>query len=193
MDEAERMAWDQEPRFVSIAIRTWEHAVAAPGSWGIAASLSQSKRLLPPELTNPIYEALARAESLMLRISEPFPPLRVRLLRSDAPDEHDPVFSFRFGDIVSGWDERLKAALGDRYEGAAQAATQAGFSAGLPAGDFSVGYGYGLKVAEYPGAAVEASADTHRSLLMGRHEPWLPPGFTRDAMSALAGGRGSNR
>jgi hypothetical protein len=57
MDENEIPMWEQEPQFLRWQVRTWEHAALFPESSGLTARVQDSKRMLPEELTAPIYAA----------------------------------------------------------------------------------------------------------------------------------------
>ena len=105
MDNEPRSIWDQEPRFLRWNVATWEHAAHFPQSYGIADSVRNSKRLLPNEVTGPIYAALVQFEEAILRRTEPIPPLKVRLLREVATSTTQSVEAAEFSYSVDIFDD----------------------------------------------------------------------------------------
>lgn len=198
--------WDRVPDLVRLEIATWEHAALVPGSWGRADRVSQLRRLLPHELTNPIYERMARAEALFRRRTEPIPPLQERLARdfdgqnlspqtgrtmSDddyrltLQGEVDELLdaNLSLNDIMPNWDAEVSSALGAK---ANEIARKINFGTlGLPRGEFSVAYGYRFSVWRMKGDLVGPQTATHRALLMGCVGPNLQPSPLRDLLDKL--------
>lgn len=65
-----------------IVFRSWEHEWQTGDKE--APSLASAKRLLPSEITRPIYEVLERWERDLLRSSLPYPPFGVRIRRANS-------------------------------------------------------------------------------------------------------------
>ena len=202
--------WDRVPDLVSLEIATWEHAACALGSRGRANRVADLRRLLPDELTKPIYARMAQAEALFLRRTEPIPPLRERLardfdLRSQASEPgsatvddtapYTPDFldlelrvllpgTLKLNDVVPGWDAGVADALGANATDIARGIHNFA-SLGLPRGEFSVTYGYRLFVRRIPGNRLRPALATHRALLMGCDSSAFQPGPLRDLFDAL--------
>jgi len=199
--------WDRVPDLVSLEISTWEHAACVPRSWGKADRVADLRRLLPDELTKPIYALMAQAEALFLRRTEPIPPFRERLARdfdarsqasepggatADAADSFTLDgelrellrFTQNLGDVVPGWDAGVAAALG--ADAAEIARGIRNFETlGLPRGEFSVAYGYRLSVRRVPGDLLRPALATHSALLIGGASPAFQPGPLRDLSDLL--------
>lgn len=199
--------WGRVPDLVSLEIATWEHAARVPGSYGRADRVADLRRLLPDELTKPIYALLARAEALFLRRTEPIPPFRERLARdfdvrsqASEPGSATAGAADRFtlegelrellpgmrklDDVVPGWDAGVTTALGGD---AADIALLIGnfASHGLLRGEFSVRYGYRLCVRRIPGDLLPSALATHGALLMGGAGPAFQPGPFRNLVDRL--------
>lgn len=202
MAEEQRPVWDQEPYFVCWKVETWEHAALFPKSFGQTARLRDSQRLLPEEITAPIYAALAEEEEAIFRWTEPLPPLRARLLRdinsyllrngegNDGSEASRPFglpnpVARRFNDVVPDWGAKLAQELGARR---AQVERDIHNFAclGIPRGDFSIWYGYRIYLNIIPGRYFrDPRAETHQSLLMGCSESLWQPGTMRDVSDSL--------
>jgi hypothetical protein len=193
--------WDEEPNFLCWTIKTWEHAARSSDSSGATLRVRDSQRLLPNEITAPIYAALAGLEETILRLTEPFPPFEARLLRetldfvpSDGVEldvsrsltfiyQEDTLFRKRLSEVVPDWDAKVAAALG---AGANEVNEKiSSFAAdGIPRGEFPVSYGYRIDYRLIKGLNAGRNAETHRSLLMGCNESVCQPGFRRDVLDA---------
>jgi hypothetical protein len=55
-----------------IVFRSWEHEWVTGDRY--ASSVSNARRVLPKDISAPIYSLLERLETLLLRESLPFPP-----------------------------------------------------------------------------------------------------------------------
>jgi len=192
MIEGSSSLWDREPVFVRWRVATWEHAALHPKSHGFTSRLRESQRLLPEDMTAPIYALLAEAEALVARITEPVPPFDARLLRDvDADDggrnlneQVDRLFSQNFRDIMPNWSVEVAKAIGtNRLEIEQQVRSFAAL--GIPRDDFAIHYGYRLCVSFIRGRDADAKVATHRSLLMGCQANTWQPGSMRDAFDAL--------
>lgn len=201
MAKAEPSWWDREPIFVRWQVATWEHAALDPNSHGLAHRLRDTRRLLPEEITKPIYALLAEAEALIIRITEPVPPFDARLLRDVAaepnPDAEgndgrstnigarvDRFFSTRIGDLVPDWSAHVSKELGARGRKIKQhLRSLRGF--GIPRNGFSIRYGYRICLSAIRGRRVDPRFTTHRSLLMSCHVNLLQPGEVRDLQELL--------
>lgn len=200
--------WDCEPNLVRLEIASWEHAARVPDSSGKAARVADLQRLLPDELTGPIYEMMARAEALFLRRTEPLPPFRERLARdfldcrqgsesgagttAGATDRHtlegevEQLLSGtrKLGDVVPGWDAKVAVALGADAVGIARSIRNfAGL--GLPREEFSLWYGYRLHVRRLPITLRGSPLATHGALLLGCAGPVFQPGPLRETHDLL--------
>jgi hypothetical protein len=60
-----------------IVFRSWEHEWVTGDRY--ASSVSTARRVLPKDISAPIYSLLERLESLLLRESLPFPPYGLRI------------------------------------------------------------------------------------------------------------------
>jgi hypothetical protein len=188
MVEEPRAVWDQEPRFLTWKIKTWEHAALDPKSFGLSARVSESKRLLPHEFTAPIYAALAQAESNILRNTEPLPPFEERLLRETNPSmfldgirqgklfQYDEIFNKRLFDLFPDWDSTVELAIGQRLA-LVKENLQNYDALGIPQGVFSVNFGYSVKYTVWKSSEVDNRIKTHRSLLLNCHENFFSSGF----------------
>jgi hypothetical protein len=205
---AETSVWELGPELVSLEIATWEHAVLSPRSCGRADRVADLQRLLPHELTDLIYERMARAEALFLRRTEPLPPFRERLARdldtrSMGISSEETVSGGGYGitlekelqgilqknnhelikDIVPNWDAEVARALGVN---AAEIKRNFNFvNVGFPKGEFSIACGYRICIRRIKGALLGAPMATHGALLMGCVGPSLQPGPLRDVIGAI--------
>jgi hypothetical protein len=185
--------WDREPQFLSWKIKTWEHAALCSNSFGSTSRVVDSKRLLPKEITAPIYEALIEVEKSIFRLTDPLPPFEARLLRENkdgvslsmpALHHEGSVFGMRLVDLMPDWDAKVRAALGARVSDV-NAKISNFATLGIPRGDFEVSYGYRVEFCIIKGSEADRDVKTHRALLMGCSEsPW-PPGDIRDAYDAF--------
>lgn len=197
-----RSIWDRQPDLVWWDIVTWEQAACVRGSLGKSSCVAASQRLLPHDVTEPIYDLLRQAERLLLRRTEPLPPYRERLARDfvPAPDgaEGSPnTFTLDselarlleltrpLGEIVPDWDARVETALGAQVSEVAT--TNRDFAPlGVPRGQFSMHYGYRINLHRVRGSAFGPVAATHGSLLMGCCGPdSSQPGLLRDLCDEL--------
>lgn len=186
----EPSVWGTEPELVRLEIFTWEHAARVPGSSGRADRVADLERLLPDELTKPIYALLNKAEALFLRRTEPIPPFRERLARDfGVPDEcrlegelHEIAQSgSKIDAIVPEWDEAVAAALGDDVKDVTQRIRNTSVGQlGLPCGTFPLGSGYRLSVCRISGRLLRPALATHGELLMKCIGPFFQPGRFRD-------------
>ena len=202
MAEEPRSIWDEEPRFIRWDIATWEHAALSKNANPVTDCVRSSKRLLPEEVTAPIYTALLQYEEKILRFTEPTPPLRVRLLR-DARDFLTPTeekaecsYSVNFfkganspldnhiSDLVPDWNNIVHEILGDQRP-KIETHIRAFANLGIPHQDFSLQYGYRVNLFMIPGRYVGREAETHRSLLIGCNEAILQPGPLRETWDIL--------
>ena len=204
---ADLALWEAVPDLVSLEIATWEHAARVPGAWGRADRVADLRRLLPGEVTKPIYALMAQAEALFLRRTEPIPPFRERLARdfdarsqafesgratADAADrltldgELREILpgTLKLDDVVPGWDAAVAAVLGADATDIARGIRNFA-SLGLPRGEFPVTYGYRLSVRRIPGDLLSPALATHGALLMGGASPAFQPGPLRDLVDRL--------
>lgn len=176
MGEEPPSIWDQEPQFVTWGVVTWEQ------SFDKSNRVRECKRLLPVEMTAPIYTALAEREKVFLRLTEPLLPLQARLLRNiddyDTICELNDVFAKRFVDVIPNWETRVTEALGPSLVS----------SLGVPKSDFLISDGYKIDISKISGR--DAGVETHRLLLMGCKGcvPIPPPGTRRDLIDKLRAG-----
>ena len=185
MADASTSVWGQEPQLLRWQVRTWEHAALVPKSHGLSATVRDSKRILPEEITASIYAALAELESRILRWTEPLPPFDARLVRTvdggDVRDQFIPDGSIlangRFSKVVPGWDEKVAAALGDTLPAVTRNIRTVA-PLGIPQGDFSIQYGYRIDLSLISGRDADQRIETHQSLLMGCCPETLPPGIS---------------
>lgn len=193
--------WDREPIFVRWQVATWEHAALDPNSHGLVHRLRDARRLLPEEITKPIYTLLAEAEAVIIRVTEPVPPFDARLLRdidaeTDADVERsdgrstnigarvDRFFSTKIGDLVPDWSTNVSKELGARGRKIKrQLGSLCGF--GIPGNGFSIHYGYRICLSAIRGRWVDPRLTTHRSLLMSCQVNVLQPGEVRDLHELL--------
>jgi hypothetical protein len=204
---AEPSLWESVPDLVSLEIATWEHSVLVPKSWGKADRVNQLQRLLPHELTDPIYDRMEQAEALFLRRTEPLPPLQERLARDFAAQNmvsqselqtSDGAYRLtlegelqellqtsntKLNDITPNWDAVVATALGANAAGIEQKAEFG--SLGLPKGEYSVAYGYRIYVRRIKGSLLGPQMANHGALLMGCVGPNLQPGPLRDFVGML--------
>lgn len=193
--------WNQVPELVTIEIATWEHTILVPESWGRVNRVANLRRILPHELTNPIYERMALAEALFLRRTEPIPPFQERLARdfeaqqfssgSETDEPHgfalaDEIYQTLQGnlilnDVVPNWDEEIAKALKTNVPQVADGIRHLG-SLGLPRGEFSVSYGYRVSVRRIKGDMLSQQTATNGALLMGSFGPAHQPGPIRDLL-----------
>ena len=200
---AKSSRWERPPELVRLEIASWEHASRVPGSWGKAHRVIDLQRLLPHELTAPIYVRLARAEALFQRRTEPLPPLKERLARdfldgsisavpgADTTGSDTDWLSLegelrsisggglRLGDVVPEWDQKLAAELGVDAEGITRSIVDFA-PQGLPRERFSLWYGYKLHVIRLPGTLLSPPFLTHGALLMGCSGPEVQPSRLRE-------------
>lgn len=176
--------WDQEPQILRWQVRTWEHAVLFPKSWGETSSVRHSERILPEEITAPIYAALFAIEQDILRYTEPLPPFSERLLREDSNNFHEmlfkknPILEKSISDVVPDWTVKVTKALGEDIDEVRRKVRGAGWSLGIPRDCFSVQYGYEIRFTTFLGRHLHV--ETHRSLLMGCGCEYMPPSIVRD-------------
>lgn len=197
--------WEREPDLVILEIATWEHAVCVPGSWGKVDRVADLKRLLPHELTAPIYALLERAEALFLKRTEPIPPFRERLARDfedrgampgaevtvDADcftverELRELLSSGRtLDEVLPGWDQAMADVLGADAERIALSIRNFA-SLGLPIGEFSLSYGYKVDVRRIPGRLLRPALATHGTLLMGCIDAGSQPGPRRELIDRV--------
>jgi hypothetical protein len=189
--------WDQEPQLMRWQVKTWEHAALLPKSFGLTARVRDSKRILPEEITAPIYAALAEVEKNILRWTDPLPPFDARLLRtSDLKQtlgsdlskqfvrEDSTLTKTAFSEVVPGWEARVTEALGENLPEVERNIRNVA-SLGIPRDDFSIQYGYRIDLTLIPGKHADRRIETHRSLLMGCDHELLQPGLLRDFTDLL--------
>jgi len=202
MTESEIAIWEMEPQLIVWSVETWEHRALEPSSFGQSSSVSESRQILPKEMTAPIYAALSSAEKYIFRVTEPLYPFRARLLRfprdmQDATLRAEAALSLRtaiyqgdrllhesLSDVVPDWDERVEQILRDLPDSVV-ANGREWPPHGIPRADFSVAYGYRITLRVLGGTQMDPRVATHRSLLMGSNESFMPPGESRDVVDKL--------
>lgn len=211
MDENELPVWEQEPQLLRWQVRTWEHAALFPETFGLTGKVQDSKRMLPEELTAPIYAALAAKEANLLRWTDPLPPFDARLVRdpksfinSDLEDNvsqelvklmidenrteggcSDIVLTKGvFSDVAQDWEAQVRKALGANLPKVEQNIRNIA-PLGVPRDGFSIHYGYRIDLTLIPGRHADPRIETHRSLLMGCDHELLQPGLLRDFTDLL--------
>ena len=140
---------DRTPlKLFRILVRTWEHEVATQ-SYSTAPCGAASKRFLPTQLTDPIYERLFRTEEFIKRHSEPFPPYDFRLFPIYTDDDREKfedavAAPFRpiIDGVIKGWDDLLAQEL-QKLAGVSQTNR---FIASAPRGDFQIRAGYEIRL-----------------------------------------------
>jgi hypothetical protein len=93
-----------------IVFRSWEHEWVTGDRY--ASSVSAASRVLPKDVSEPIYSLLERLELLLLRESLPFPPYGLRMAQGqDVPYptlEDHAVQYLPIGHYCPTWDDNLR-------------------------------------------------------------------------------------
>jgi hypothetical protein len=140
---------DRTPvKLFRISVRTWEHEVATQ-SFSTAPCVAASKRILPAQLTDPIYERLSRTEEFIKRHSEPFPPYDFRLFPIYTEDDREKFedavaapFRLIIDSVINRWDDLSTQEL-QKLSGAFRTNR---FTANVPRGDFQIRSGYEIRL-----------------------------------------------
>lgn len=194
MDDPALVVRKSEPRFVKLEVRTWEHAALHPATNGITADILTSARLLPSDVTDLIYTALGEEWNSVLRFTEPFPPLKLRLIRDPRQIERvqpalferasDSILNIKFGDAFINWSSKVLSALDGKSIDADIAGRNARFGK-LPGDDSIIGHYYNIDIVTVIGSSIDTSITEHDRLMPWASTDLCPPGLLRNLQDLL--------